>query len=193
MVIVLDTETTGFSSKNDDILQLAITDLQGNVLFNEYFKPVQKLVWPEAQAVNNISPEFVADKPYIKDRLPVIQEIFSKADIIVGYNTDFDLNFLKETGLCVNPGTKLIDVMKSFAPIMGEKADFKHQNRSYMGFKFQKLITAAKFFNYDWENSPHDALGDAKATAFVLREIFLNYPKYLTDEEWVKTRGEIDR
>ena len=37
--IVIDTETTGFNAKTDELLQVSIIDTDGNVLFDSFFKP----------------------------------------------------------------------------------------------------------------------------------------------------------
>ena len=61
-IIVLDTETTGLSHENDEILQLSIIDGEYNTLFGEYFKPKHTTNWDEAEKVNRISPEMVKNK-----------------------------------------------------------------------------------------------------------------------------------
>jgi DNA polymerase III epsilon subunit-like protein len=71
-ILVLDAETTGIPMSFDDsstidheILQLAMIDGEGRILFHEYFKPKKHKVWPEAEAINGITP------PMLKDRLSV--------------------------------------------------------------------------------------------------------------------------
>lgn len=58
--VYLDTETTGLHpEEGDEILSLTIVDANGRLLFDERFKPKHKKEWPEAQAVNHISPDAV--------------------------------------------------------------------------------------------------------------------------------------
>lgn len=158
--IVIDTETTGFVAGEDELLQVSVIEQDGSVLFNEYFRPTAHTEWTAAEAVNHISPEMVADCPCIADRLPELQAIFDKADTIIGYNTEFDVGFLAAAGVVFVRNTKVIDVMREFAPIYGEWSD------THQAWKWQKLTTCAAYYGYDWSGAEaaHNALGDCFAT-----------------------------
>lgn len=154
-IIVLDTETTGLSQYMDDILQLSIIDDEGYVLFNDYFKPVKKTSWKQAEAIHHISLEMVANQNTFAQRQDEIQAIIDDADVIVGYNVTFDLNFLKEHGIYISGATEIVDVMKGFGFIIGNGRYTK-----------QKLSTCADYYGYVWEDAAHNALADAKATLY---------------------------
>lgn len=64
--VVLDIETTGLSSKYDEILQVSAIDQDGNVLINEYCKPKSISTWEEAEAIHKISPAMVLIKSLLK-------------------------------------------------------------------------------------------------------------------------------
>ena len=159
--IVIDTETTGLDWSCDEILQLSIIDEEsGEKLFDEYFKPFMHTTWYSAQKINNISPKMVADKPYLFEKAAEIQQIISSADKIIGYNTEFDISFLKNMGFKFENNQEIIDVMREFAPIYGEYVD-------YLGdYKWQKLIACAYYYGYDWESegAAHNSLNDCYAT-----------------------------
>ncbi len=87
--IVIDTETTGLCDGEDEILQLSIISESGEKLFDSYFRPLHKS-WSAAQAVNNISPDMVANAPRIADKAAEIQRILNSADTIIGYNTSLN-------------------------------------------------------------------------------------------------------
>lgn len=93
--VYLDTETTGLHpEEGDEILSLTIVDANGRLLFDERFKPKHKKEWPEAQAVNHISPDDVEHLTTIDAYMEQICRILDRiADEIVGYNVAFDIGF----------------------------------------------------------------------------------------------------
>ena len=106
----------------------------------------------------------VANAPRLIDRIHDITEIMYKSDKIIGYNTSFDLNFLRNNGLVLHGTEEIIDVMKIFAPIYGE---WSYKRNTW---KYQKLTTAAAYCGYDWNSrteGAHNSLGDCFATLFV--------------------------
>lgn len=164
--IVLDTETTGLNATEDELLQVSIIDNEGTVLFDSYIRPTQHTEWAEAERVNHITPEMVADAPTIAEVMPEINDILNRYDKIVGYNLKFDKAFLENNG-AEFLSTEYADVMKMFAPIYGEWND---QRGSY---KWQKLTIAADYYGYDWSSheNAHNSLGDCFATLHVYKEI----------------------
>lgn len=56
MEIVIDTETAGFYSGWDELLQVSVIDGEGYVLFDRLIKPSRRKKWPYAQRVHGISP-----------------------------------------------------------------------------------------------------------------------------------------
>ena len=131
-IIVFDTETTGLDSEMDEILQLSIIDGDGKVLLNEYVQPYIKAEWPKAQEINNISPGMVRDSCFPHELIPKVKGIFASAEVIVGYNVNFDAKFIRNWGIDIQKD-KLLDVMELFADIYGE------WNEKYQNFKWQKL------------------------------------------------------
>ena len=157
MTIVVDTETTGLHPEIDDeLLQVSIIDDQGKILFNRLIRPTIRTSWEDAMQVNHITPEMVKDAPNIVDIRKPIQDIFDYADKIIGYNTPFDLNFLRACGN-IRPliDTRIIDVMEEFKAL--------HHIE-----KWVKLVEAAAYYNFDWSAAPaHNSLGDCLATLHV--------------------------
>lgn len=162
-IIFFDTETTGITV-SDEILSLAIVDQDGNTLFNELIRPSRKKKWPEAARVNHITPDMVKNRPTFRFFREQIQRIFDQADLVVGYNTDFDLGFVRNKG--IRYSGPVVDVMEEFAPIYGEWSDY------FESYKWQKLTTCARYYGYDWgDSAAHDALADTLATRFCFYRI----------------------
>ena len=162
-VMVLDIETTGLHAPEDEVLSLAIIDGTGETLFYDSFKPEHNTAWPEAQAVNGISPDDVADGSIFTEETEYINLLLAKAAVIVGYNHEgFDLPFLAQFGVCPPEDVKLVDVMIDYAEIKGEW-DKNHQD-----WKWQKLTACAAHYGYQYQT--HDSLEDVKATLFCARK-----------------------
>lgn len=171
--IVIDTETTGLCAEEDEILQLSIISEKGEKLFDSYFRPLHKS-WSAAQAVNNISPEMVADAPSIADKAAEIQRILNSADKIIGYNTYFDANFIRAAGLIIPERAEIVDIMLIFAKIFGEWSDY------HGDYKWQKLTTCAAFYHFDWNSialTAHNSLADCYATLHCYNQISVELMK----------------
>lgn len=163
--ICLDVETTGLIAGEDEILQLSIIDGTGAVLLNEYIRPQHATEWPEAAAINGITPEMVAVKPTIDAHLPRIQAIVDAAELIIGYNSDgFDLPFLRAAGVQIRK-KRTFDVMLEFAELYGEWDEY------HRDWKWQKLSTCAAFFGYTGDGAFHDSLEDVRATLYCYKKM----------------------
>lgn len=158
-IICLDTETTGVYG-NDEILQLSVINGNGEVLFNELLRPKNVAEWPGAEAIHGISPDMVTGKPTIDQYMPQLNSIMSAAKLIIGYNLQFDLGFLRRAGIEWPKETQTFDVMTEFAEIYGE------WNNYFRDYKWQKLCVCAEYFGYEGNGNFHDSLEDIRATLF---------------------------
>ena len=116
-------------------------------------------------AVNGITLEMVSNKPSILEFKQKLINIINSADKIVGYNTQFDLDFLSSVGI-ENEKAEVVDVMLDFAEVYGEWSE------NYGCYKWQKLTTCADYYNYDWgEDNAHNSLSDCRATLFCYQQL----------------------
>lgn len=123
------------------------------------FKPEFHDAWWNATTKNGIRPEDVEDKPLFKDRLNDIQNIINEAQMIIGFNSNaFDLPILKRCGVAISSAVETFDVMLAYKSLK----KLKHN---------AKLITCAKYYKFKWEEEPHIALGDVKATLHCYKEM----------------------
>lgn len=153
--IVLDTETTGLDPEADEILQLAIIDGNGNVLWNKLYKPEYVTHWPDAEAINHINPFDVRKCECITKDVEAIQNIINRAREICTFNAKFDLAFLAEIGIRLNRN-KVTDTMREYA-------------ETFYGSKKITLECAAEDCKYSY--NAHDALEDCKATLHVQNKV----------------------
>lgn len=169
--IVLDTETTGLHpDQGDELLQVSIIDADnGNVIFDELVRPQLVTSWDEAQKINNISPDDVADKPHIIAYLDELQSVIDESRIIIGYNTSFDLRFLGAAGIDVDRGPDdgqlIVDVMQVYADRYGQWDADKQR------FRWCKLSDAAAYIGYRAPNRYHDSVQDCLATLEIYRAL----------------------
>lgn len=168
MIYVIDTETTGLDPVKDELLQISVIDDAGNVLYDSYIKPDRATSWEAAMAVNGITPAMVSDAPAISQCLNELNEIFRKAETVIGYNTDFDLSFLKASGVVVPSQVQIKDAMSMYSKRYGEWDEYNQR------FKWIKLTEAAGAYGYDWNSGPsqaHNSLADCYATLFVYNKL----------------------
>lgn len=156
--VVLDTETTGLQPGLDELLQVAIIDQDGCVLFNQKFRPQFTKSWPEAEAIHHISSADVKNEKSYRSYKKEVQKIVCAAPLIVGYNVVFDLSFL-DIELPIQH--EIYDIMEAFAPIYAQK-------RSGW-YAWQTLKVCASYYGYKYR--AHDALEDARATLYCYRAI----------------------
>ena len=163
MKICYDVETTGLDPQNDEILSLSIIGSGGVLLYSCFFKPVYNSEWPDAQHVNGISPEYVADAPLFSNERDKIQSIFDLASLLIGHNIDFDNSFLRAAGIHI-PNVESEDVMRQFVR-------FIEHTYNQTDVRWMKLIECADFFDYPWGGAAHGATEDARATMFCYEQM----------------------
>lgn len=114
--LILDTETTGIGD-DDEIIELAIirTD-NGEVLFNQRFKPT-KTISDEAFAIHGISDDELVDKPRYAAYAPKLQGLLA-GKTVIGWNIDFDIRLLRQTALAQRCALTWLE----FLPVFDYKA-----------------------------------------------------------------------
>lgn len=154
-IVFLDTETTGVNKKKDEILQLAIVSLEGEVLYDKLIHPKYVSRWGAAQKIHGISPYDVRNAPTLMEEKEEIEAILAKADVIVGWNVRFDLDMLYANGIDVpQMGAKYCDLLKWFYRAYIKRSPYKDNDKEK-----RQLGNAAIYL--DLEHKAHDALGDS--------------------------------
>lgn len=92
--LILDTETTGLNF-GDEIIELAIIDKKGNVLFDSFFKP-KNMIPDDMIDVHGITNEMVINAPNWKEKWNEIKSLIENKKILI-YNADFDVIMINST------------------------------------------------------------------------------------------------
>jgi len=174
--LILDTETTGLSDF-DEICEIAIVDLAGEVLINSLVKPT-KLIPPSTSAIHGITDDLVRDAPSFGDLFPRLDSILTDRVVLV-YNAEFDENKLARSAKAnsveftgfdghawfwaqeVEPGiyrSNWHDVMELYATFYGGWNEYHHS------YTWQRLSTAARQCGIELPPGIHRALADAEMT-----------------------------
>ena len=157
-LLVLDTETTGLNPRRDEVLSLSIIDGEGRAILDERFAATRHRRWDAAQAVHGISPSDVAGLDPLGAHRARISHILAAAELIVGYNLEFDLGFLASAGIAIPADVPHFDVMREFARIHGLRSQ-RHPHGRWVS-----LDDCAR--HYGLAFTAHSSLADAQATLF---------------------------
>lgn len=94
--VVLDTETTGLlDDPHAEIIELAILDAKGEVLFDSFFKPLHPIP-DELVDIHGITNEMVQTAPFWSDKWSEIQDILEERLLLI-YNAPFDLAMMNQS------------------------------------------------------------------------------------------------
>lgn len=166
--LILDTETTGLSSHMDEIIQIAVIDTTGAVLFDSLIKPVHIERMYErgdsgisAHDIHGIDEAALNEAPTFPEVYPQLAALLRDRRIVI-YNADFDTAMLD--GDCDRhklPRLKLSEVecaMFAYAQWYGEWSNY-HED-----YRWQPL------------DGGHSALEDCRATLSRIRS--------MANEDW---------
>ncbi|MBB6630199.1 PolC-type DNA polymerase III [Clostridium algidicarnis] len=155
--VVFDLETTGFSSKNDSIIEIgAVKIKEGKIIdrFSEFVNP-KRIIPSKIVELTSITDDMVRDSDYIEDVLPRFMNFAGDA-VLVAHNAPFDISFIRKN--CGDMNIKLNNSVLDTIPL----ARFL-----YPELKRYKLNVVAKHLGISLDNH-HRAIDDAKATADIL-------------------------
>lgn len=173
-IAVIDFETTGLQPETDEIVQVSIIDEEENVLINQLCKPEYTESWPQASSVNGIYMRHVRFCPTFAQVAPYVQDILSRAEIVIAYNYPFEPNFLRYHGIDPDQFTWGPDPMREMV---------KYYNMVHNSHKQRmSLQWASDIIGYKY--NAHDAAEDVKATLHVYN---------FTQEHWAETRELLEQ
>ena len=161
--VYIDTETTG-TGPHAEIIEIAIVDHLGQVLFDSLVRPKGKIE-PDAVRIHNITPADVLDEKPWEEIWPQVEPLMA-GKYICTYNSDFDLRLLKQSHQrawlkWMIPDSRFLCVMKLYARFHGE---WDANRRTH---KWQRLEIAGQQCGISLLNS-HRASDDALLARAVL-------------------------
>lgn len=175
--VVIDTETSGFDPVDDDLIELSAIKVEnGNVTdtFSTLIHPISETpVSESATAVNHITNDMLKDAPPAETALVKFLS-FIDDFILVGYNINFDLNFINESLFKIG-----------HEPLQNDYIDVYISARKFIeaqnGYKLQNLAAQFNITPAD----PHRALSDCYTTKAVFEEVekiakstYIKYPEF---------------
>jgi DNA polymerase-3 subunit epsilon len=174
---VFDTETTGLSPQDDEIISIgAVRIVNGRLLRQETFDRLVdpgRPVDPASMAVHGLSSEMLAHQPAIDEVLPLFAQ-FAQDTVLVGHNVAFDMRFLelKEARTGVRFTQPVLDTLLLSAVVHPDEED---HSLEAMAARLGVSVVGR-----------HTALGDAILTG----EIFLKQSRLLAERR-LRTLGDV--
>ncbi|PFN92139.1 DNA polymerase III subunit epsilon [Bacillus thuringiensis] len=119
--VILDTETTGLTPR-DQIIEISVINLSGNILLNTLVKPSINIP-AEATSIHGITNEMVQGAPSWTAIYKELREVTVGKTLLI-YNAEFDLGMIENT--CIANNVEFKDfkstcVMKMYADYVDSK------------------------------------------------------------------------
>lgn len=159
--VIFDIETTGFSMRNDNIIEIgAVKIKEGKIVdkFSEFVNPESPIPF-NITRLTGITDEMVQNCGNIKLILPKFIK-FIEGSIVVAHNANFDVGFIKKN--CTDLNFKFKNPVMDTIPLC---------KFLFPELKKFKLNVVAKHLDISLENH-HRAVDDAKATCEILLRCF---------------------
>lgn len=160
--VVLDVETTGVDYDNDRIIEVGLLRINGNAIAAQFqcFVQCGKNIPEAVTKLTGITNEMI-ERQGIKEETAFekIQE-FVGNDLVVGYNVQFDMNFIQRMGERVGKNMT-IKKTRDVLQLVRRKID---------DLENYQLKTVAVYFSLDTSNM-HRALTDCELTYRIYSEL----------------------
>lgn len=165
--VIIDTETTGLGF-DDEIVEISIIDMKGNVLFDSLINPMRDIP-ADAIAIHGISNMEASFGLLWIEAIGKIRRLCHQRNVVF-YNKKYDKRLLDQT--CRIHGCQTTDTWNTeFLCAMESYADFmKTPDPKRNGYKWHSLANAAKQLGIDVPENLHRALPDALLTLEVIKK-----------------------
>lgn len=153
--IILDVETTGIDRK-DEVVELAISDLSGNILFHSRIKPTVSMS-SGATRLNGITDNMLKNEPSIIGVFTKIEPILKNADKIYCWSSDFVIHKLRQTAYAMK--ADLDSNIFNFNHIRKHIVDV----RSIVAHPYEswpRMDVIAHKYGIEWEGKRYSSVND---------------------------------
>lgn len=156
-VVAIAVRTTGYNADKDEVLELAIVDLDGTVLFNQRVKPQNVEDWDaSSDAAGGIAPADVEDAPELYQFEDEIVEHIQGARSVVAAHVPFVKSMLEQSWVSI-PDFGGFDVVEEFR-LLHCAADYPSQPATVA-----TLEGAIEYYGFDCDAAT--CLGSARGAA----------------------------
>ncbi|WP_318475951.1 3'-5' exonuclease [Photobacterium leiognathi] len=162
-VVVLDTETTGLES-DDQIIEIGVTDIKGNVLLEQRVRPSVP-VNPEASNVHAICDVELEHEPCFLEIEPQLKQLLTGKTVVI-FNAEFDIRLLNQTANAFGCDSAWIAAIKTECA-MYLAADILGPTNRYGTISLSDTLYS---LGVNFKHQAHSAIGDAIATAKIINE-----------------------
>ena len=168
-VLFFDLELTGVY-EHDEIISISILDGAGNLIMDTLVKPSHTKKWKKTEKIHGITPEMVADAPYLKELTPRIKEIFENADVLIAYGISTDFSHIKYIYDTPAEREKLRSKTRCAANEYVRFIQEHHPELSHAS-----LSDAMECLGVAWDGVAHTSIADTIGCAKVWEKLFPNY------------------
>lgn len=161
--VLVDIETTGLSPQYDEIIEISAVRIMNNEIvdsFNELVKPYNEIS-SFIEQLTGITNEMVKNARRIKEVLKSFLSFIKEEDVLIGYNFNFDINFLYDS---------ILENLEK--PFSNDFVDVLRFSRLLIKEKLEncKLKTVANFYDIDYSKA-HRGKEDCKITFEVFKKL----------------------
>lgn len=158
--IGLDAEFTGAN----EMLELAVADLSGEVIFESLFRPARSRRW--SRVPHGITPAMVAGCPKFAWRVPRVQRIVDRCRYMIGFALENDISHLRAEGVERLDVKRVLDLRDWFWLVHGRNHGFDYREGVNLS-----LIREVLDVGGDDEGDAHRAGFDTRCTLLCFREL----------------------
>jgi len=167
-VLILDSETTGLGG-TAELVELAIIDTAGKVLFDELIKPTVS-VPPDASRIHGITDSVLREaraKTWLLHHDPVRETVLA-ANMLLVYNLGYDEKIIRQTCGKYNLSNPLGSIQREC--FMLKYAEYRGLPGRYGGYRWHKLVDAHSHECGETAQE-HRALSDCRMVLDVMRAV----------------------